>query len=52
MGGFRSNARQWLKQEAEVLERAEEAMAGVMVTRATMLAPKASGDLRDNGRVE
>lgn len=51
MGGFKSSARQWLKQESEVLKRAEEAMAGVMVTRATILAPKASGDLRDSGRV-
>lgn len=52
MGGFKSNSKAWLTKETRVLERAEEAMAGVIVTRGTMLAPKLSGDLRNTGRIE
>lgn len=52
MGGFKSNAKSWLTEEVRVLERTEETMAGVMLTRATMLAPHESGDLESNGRVE
>jgi len=52
MGGFQSNSRAWLAEETRVLKRAEEAMAGVIVSRATILAPKESGALRDDGRVE
>jgi len=52
MGGFTSNSRAWFAEETRVLKRAEEAMAGVIVTRATILAPKESGALGDDGRVE
>ena len=52
MGGFKSNSRSWLNKETRVLERAEEAMAGVINTRATIIAPKESGELKSNGRVE
>lgn len=52
MGGFKSNSRAWFQQESQVLKQAEIAMAGVINSRATMLAPKASGALKDNGRVE
>jgi len=52
MGGFKSNSRQWLSQETEKMSRVEEVIAGVILTRATILAPKDSGDLRGNGRVE
>lgn len=52
MGGFKSNSRSWLKNESDVLRRTEDTIAGVIVTRGTILAPKKSGDLRNTGRVE
>lgn len=52
MGGFKSNSKSWLASESKVLKRAEETIAGVIVTRGTILAPKKSGDLRNSGRVE
>ena len=52
MGGFKSNSKAWLASESKVLDRASEAMAGVIVSRATILAPKDTGALRDDGRVE
>lgn len=52
MGGFTSNSRSWLTSETQTLRRAEEAMAGVILTRSTILAPKESGELRINGRIE
>ncbi len=52
MGGFKSNSRVFLANEAKVLDRVEEVIAGVMLTRAIMLAPMDSGKLRANGRVE
>lgn len=52
MGGFKSNSKVWLAQEAVVLERAERSISQVILNRATMLAPVASGDLVSDGRVE
>ena len=52
MGGFKSNSQAWLAQEALVLGRAEQSMAQVILNRARMLAPVASGDLVGDGRVE
>lgn len=52
MGGFKSNSRSWLAQESKFMDRVEEVVAGVILTRASMLAPKDRGDLRANGRVE
>jgi len=52
MGGFKSNSQAWLANEAVVLERAEQSMAQVILNRAKMLAPVASGDLASDGRVE
>lgn len=52
MGGFKSNSKAWLNEESKVLKRTENTIAGVIVTRGTMLAPKKSGDLRDSGRIE
>jgi len=52
MGGFKSNSSAWLSQETRVLQRTEEVIAGVILTRATLLAPKESGALRADGRVE
>lgn len=52
MGGFKSNSRAFIQSETKVLRRAEEVMAGVILTRATMLAPHESGNLQADGRVE
>ncbi len=52
MGGFKSNSKAWLSQESKVLDRTEEVVAGVILTRATMLAPKDTGALKGDGRVE
>lgn len=52
MGGFKSNSKAWLAQETQRMDRVEEVMAGVILTRATMLAPHDSGALKSNGRVE
>jgi hypothetical protein len=52
MGGFKSTSRAWLSEESKVLKRAEEVMAGVIVSRGTILAHKKSGELRDSGRIE
>lgn len=52
MGGFKSRSSQWLKSESEVLRRAEQAMAQVILYRGTILAPVLSGALADSGRVE
>lgn len=52
MGGFKSNSRAWLANEVEVLRRTEEIVAGVIVTRATMLVSKKSGKLSNSGRTE
>jgi phage gpG-like protein len=52
VGGFKSQSKSWLNREASILRRTEETIAGVIVTRGTMLAPKKSGDLRNTGRVE
>jgi len=52
MGGFKSNSKLWLANEARVLDRVEEVMAGVILMRGIMLAPRDSGTLRENGRVE
>lgn len=51
MGGFKSNSRSWLAKEERLWDRVVEVMAGVILTRATMLAPKDSGSLRTSGRV-
>lgn len=52
MGGFKSNSRAWLASEANVLKQAEIAMAGVINSRASILAPVDTGALNSNGRVE
>lgn len=52
MGGLKSNSRAWVAQESRILDRAEELMAGVILTRATMLAPHESGNLQSDGRAE
>jgi hypothetical protein len=52
VGGFMSNAKSWLSQESKRLDRVESIMAGVILVRAQLLAPKESGELRGNGRVE
>lgn len=49
---FKSTSRAWLIRESARLSRVEEVMAGVILNRATMLAPKDTGALRDSGRVE
>ena len=50
--GFKSNARAFIAQERRRWDRVEEIMAGVILTRAIMLAPRKSGALRGNGMVE
>lgn len=50
--GFKSNSKAWLAQEKRTLDRVEEVMAGVILTRATILAPRDTGALKANGRVE
>lgn len=52
MGGFKSTSRAFIAQETRTMDRVEEVMAGVILTRAMMLAPHESGDLQGNGRVE
>lgn len=51
MSGFKSNATKWLANEYRKMDRVEEVMAGVILTRAIILSPKDSGDLAENGRV-
>lgn len=51
MGGFKSNSKAWLNSEEAVLKRTVRNMAGVMVNRGQMLAPKDTGALRSSGRV-
>lgn len=48
----KSNWTPWLNKERSVARRTEEVVAGVIITRGTMLAPKLTGDLRNSGRVE
>lgn len=48
----KSNWSPWLSNQRSAAARTEEAIAGVIVTRATLLAPKLTGDLRNSGRVE
>lgn len=50
--GFKSNSKDWLNKETAVLRRAERAMAGTMVIRGILLAPRDTGDLQQSGRVE
>lgn len=52
MGGFKPNSKAWLKNEEGVLKRTENTVAGVIVTRGTIIAPKRSHDLANTGRVE
>lgn len=52
MGGFKSNSKQWLANEARVMDRVEATIGQVILNRATMLAPVMSGALVDDGRVE
>lgn len=49
---FKSNSRRWLTSEIQRINRVEEIMAGVILTRATILAPYMSGALKASGRVE
>lgn len=51
MGGFTSNSKQWLANESRVLDRAEQALSQSILNRATMLAPRDTGALQENGRV-
>lgn len=41
----------WANRQAKFFDRVEEVTAGVVLTRAIMLAPKESGKLKSNGRV-
>lgn len=50
--GFTSNSKAFLAQETRRAARVEEVMAGVILTRSVMLAPKDTGQLKENGRVE
>lgn len=52
MGGFKSNSATWLREETAVLKRTESTIAGVIVTRGTMIAAKKTGELRNSGRIE
>lgn len=52
MSRIQSSIISWVNAEAKVLRRTEEIMAGVIVTRATVLAPKLTGALQGDGRVE
>lgn len=48
---FRSKIKQWATQETMVLDRTEEIVSGVILTRSTIIAPKLTGALKGNGRV-
>lgn len=52
MGGVTSNLSTWVKKEERNLDRAEEKMARTILNRAKMLAPKLTGALIENGRIE
>jgi len=52
MGGFKSNSAAWLASETAVLKRAENAIGSTILNRAIMIAPKLTGALRADGRVE
>ena len=49
--GFKSNLRQYTETLVRQGDRVEEVMAGVILARAMMLAPKETGALKANGRV-
>jgi hypothetical protein len=49
--GFKSTIKQWAEQESVVLDRTQDIVAGVILTRSTMIAPKLTGALKGNGRV-
>lgn len=51
MGGFTSTSNKWLFSETRVLKRAQRQMAASIQTRAVMLAPRLTGDLRQDGRI-
>lgn len=50
--GVKSSIKQWAKNQERFFDRVEEVMAGIVLTRSIMIAPKESGDLAENGRVE
>ena len=52
MGGFVSRSDEWLVGESKTLERAEIAMNETILHRGVLLAPKLTGALQADGRVE
>jgi len=50
--GVKSKIKQWANRQVAVMDRVEEVMAGVVLTRGIMTSPKDTGDLSNNGRVE
>lgn len=50
--GIKSNISQWANKESKSLFRVEEVMAGVILTRSVMIAPRLTGALQGDGRVE
>lgn len=49
---IKSSIRSWAVKQAQIFDRVEEVFAGVVLTRAVILAPHDSGDLAADGRVE
>lgn len=52
MGGVKSSITRWAQRESKNLFRVEEVVAGVVLNRASIIAPKLTGALRGNGRTE
>jgi len=48
----KSTLSKWATQQSTVTDRIEDVMTGVILTRATMLAPVLTGALVNDGRVE
>lgn len=46
----KSNLRAWAERQAKLADRVEEVVAGVILTRGMMLAPRDTGALIANGR--
>lgn len=49
--GVNSNLKKWANDQQLVVDRVEQFMAGVILNRATMLAPKDTGMLHASGRI-
>lgn len=52
MPGVKSTIKSWANKIAADYDRVEEVVAGTILTRSTMIAPRLTGALQSDGRVE